>query len=108
MKIWDISTGTCRCVCSHDESVISLQWHPSLPLIATASLDFALRLWDARSGTCLITLTGHRNLITNLDFKLVALPSPLPNSRSQCEVLSSVSDDGTVKIYVVEAEGLLE
>ena len=53
MKIWDINTGTCRCVCRHEDSVVALQWHQSLPVVATGCLDFNVRLWDARSGNVL-------------------------------------------------------
>ena len=50
MKVWDMVSGSCRCVCVHGGSVIALKWHAVLPIVTTASLDRAVRLWDARGG----------------------------------------------------------
>jgi WD40 repeat protein len=39
--------------------VSKLAWHDSAPLVYTASTDGVIRLWDARSGELLYSLTGH-------------------------------------------------
>ena len=49
-QVWDIATGSCRSVCPHGDSVVSLKWHSSLPIISTAALDHIVRVWDARAG----------------------------------------------------------
>jgi WD40 repeat protein len=50
MKIWDLVSGSCRSLCQHQSSVVSLKWHARLPVVATAALDCIIRLWDARAG----------------------------------------------------------
>eukprot|EP00597_Dinobryon_sp_UTEXLB2267_P002197 CAMPEP_0170066156 /NCGR_PEP_ID=MMETSP0019_2-20121128/5955_1 /TAXON_ID=98059 /ORGANISM="Dinobryon sp., Strain UTEXLB2267" /LENGTH=473 /DNA_ID=CAMNT_0010273167 /DNA_START=1222 /DNA_END=2640 /DNA_ORIENTATION=+ len=68
MKIWDLTSGTCRCVCTHDGSVVALRWHTSLPIVCTTALDNVVRVWDARSGSLLLRLSGHVDLVTNIVF----------------------------------------
>ena len=43
MKVWDLGTGQVRLTCEHDDGVIALQWHPSLPYVFTSSMDKCLR-----------------------------------------------------------------
>ena len=50
LKIWDFVSGTCRTVCSHPASVVSLKWHAQLPFVTTAALDNNIRIFDARAG----------------------------------------------------------
>ena len=35
----------------HDDAVLAVAWHPSLPLLATASADRTVRIWDLKSDT---------------------------------------------------------
>ncbi|NBV85564.1 MAG: hypothetical protein EBS01_04725 [Verrucomicrobia bacterium] len=35
----------------HDDAVLAVAWHPSLPLLATASADHRVKVWDLRSDT---------------------------------------------------------
>ncbi len=103
MKIWDFSTGACRCSCVHEGSVVALKWHPSLPAVITCSLDNKIRVWDARSGTCVLELTGHENLVTNLDFI-----SGAPNDNDDTnDIIVSVSDDGTARVFLLNTSKLL-
>jgi serine/threonine protein kinase/WD40 repeat protein len=44
-----------RTMRAHDRTVTAIAWHPTKPVIATASDDVALKLWDSRDGT----LIGH-------------------------------------------------
>jgi angio-associated migratory cell protein len=59
LKIWDLSNYSCRHVCQHDGGVVKLQWHDTLPLVYTACTDGVVRLWEARSGAVIYSLTGH-------------------------------------------------
>jgi len=100
MKIWDLLGGQCRAICHHDGSVVALRWHVSLPFVATAALDRIVRLWDARSGTLVKEFTGHRDLVLNLSF----VPDPFqPGS----DIIVSVSDDGTAKVFQVLTAALM-
>lgn len=114
LKIWDITTGTCRCVCQHPDSVVALKWHSFLPVVATACLDRIVRIWDARSGVCLQELTGHRDIVTNLDFGrqpvvVVTGDDSAGGSKTTAvgDVVVSVSDDGTAKVFVVDLQALM-
>jgi WD40 repeat protein len=33
----------------HDGPVLDMAWHPKLPLLATASSDYSIRIWDLRT-----------------------------------------------------------
>mmetsp|Transcript_25828 Transcript_25828/g.24661 ORF Transcript_25828/g.24661 Transcript_25828/m.24661 type:complete len:508 (-) Transcript_25828:243-1766(-) len=91
LKVWDIVTGTCRAICPHGDSVVALKWHSSLPIVSTAALDHIVRVWDARSGILLLQLTGHRDLVTNLDF--ISIPqSSLSTASSTASATASISN----------------
>jgi ribosome assembly protein SQT1 len=109
MKIWDITSGTCRCVCQHEDSVVALKWHATLPVVVTACLDRIIRIWDARSGACVQEFTGHRDIVTNLDFRQqpVVTDSNGVKSTATGDVVVSVSDDGTAKVFVVDVQALV-
>jgi len=106
LKIWDVMNGACRCTCLHPASVVSLAWHSSLPAIATAALDNMVRLWDARTGTLVLQLTGHTDLVTSLSLAPLWPASPSMASAAS-DVIVSVSDDHTVRIYHVNTRSLL-
>ena len=106
LKIWDVMNGACRCTCLHPASVVSLAWHSSLPAIATAALDNMVRLWDARTGTLVLQLTGHTDLVTSLSLAPLWPASPSLASAAS-DVILSVSDDHTVRIYHVNTRSLL-
>lgn len=110
LKIWDLVSGTCRSACEHGDAVVNLRWHASLPLVTTAALDKMVRVWDARGGSLLLELSGHTNIITNLE--LMSIPSELiigdkndPNTET--DIIVSVSDDQTAKVFHINAKSLL-
>ncbi len=136
LKVWDMITGQLRCVCAHGDTVSAMKWHASAPLVATSSGDLALRLWDVRSGSCLRSFTGHSALITGFDMRSLPEPAVLPAPVSSSaitesesslssdlppappavpasapgfytDVIVSVSDDNTAKVFVYNAAELL-
>mmetsp|Transcript_21627 Transcript_21627/g.31476 ORF Transcript_21627/g.31476 Transcript_21627/m.31476 type:complete len:480 (+) Transcript_21627:72-1511(+) len=111
LKIWDISTGSCRCICRHEDAVVALKWHESLPVVVSACLDFTVRVWDARSGVVLSSLTGHRDLVTNIDFKRVDMVRENSENgeieNEKVDAILSVSDDGTAKVFHIDVSSLL-
>jgi len=42
------------------------QWHPRSSVIASGSKDNLVKLWDARDGSVLSTLYGHKNTVTKV------------------------------------------
>ena len=119
LHVWDIVSGNCRASCVHGGSVVALKWHSSLPLITTAALDNLVRVWDARSGSCVLELSGHSDLVTNIDMKTITIaeheacesdPSlpPLPpdsnsttekRTKNEVDVIVAVSDDHTSRVF---------
>jgi ribosome assembly protein SQT1 len=111
LKIWDITSGSIRSVCQHEGSVVALQWHGTLPIVATAALDHLVRLWDARAGSQLIELSGHTNLVTNLTFNALPTAAEITKEGEEgltaTDVIISVSDDKTARVFHVNANTLL-
>jgi len=96
LKVWDLAGNSahCRQTCNHDGAVITrLCWHPVHPFIFTAASDGNVRIWNARSGICILTLTGHTSTINDMDIEF---------SDTHILIVTG-SDDSTVKIFEVDA-----
>ncbi|XP_037069147.1 lissencephaly-1 homolog, partial [Pollicipes pollicipes] len=65
--------------------------HPG-PFLASGSRDKTIKIWDAVSGQCLLTLVGHDNWVRGLSFH----PGGL--------YLLSASDDKTVRTWNIKAK----
>jgi len=52
----------------HNAPVTALAWHPSRPILATASQDLVIRLWDVENGTRLEELRGPLSSPSVLSF----------------------------------------
>ena len=112
LKIWDVVAGTCRVTCPHKGGVVALIWHAKYPTVTTSSLDNNVRIWDARSGSMLVKLSGHMNNVTSLHGKYCDGAtdnndtSDSSNS-NDIDVISSVSDDYTTKVFHVHIKALI-
>lgn len=95
LKVWDLSSGSCRVSCKHNGGVVSLLWHNTLPFVCSTALDGLVRIWDARNGSCNFILSGHTRFVTNLD-----LLSTKEEEREKITIVS-VSDDHTAKVFTV-------
>lgn len=100
LKIWDLTNGHCRQVCSYGTEqaraggITRLQWHPTLPLVYTASSDGVVRIWDARNGNLVTALTGHSDMINDLSVESL--------DNGQRAVIVSGSDDNTIRVFDVD------
>jgi WD40 repeat protein len=94
LKVWDISSGSCRVTCLHEGGVVSIKWHPNLPYVCSGSIDGAVRVWDARNGLCYHLFTGHSSMVTSVDLKLLSV-------EQGSFVVVSVSDDNTSRLFYV-------
>ena len=52
----------------HTDAIADLAFSPTGKILATASLDGTVRLWDADNGDRLWTLVGHKNWVTSVVF----------------------------------------
>jgi WD40 repeat protein len=73
----------------HHGPVYSVTYSPDGKLLASASADHTVKLWDPVSGAWLATLTGHRSEVNCVAF------SP------EGEMVASASDDGEVRLWSV-------
>ena len=77
-KVWNMKQDTCvHDFNEHEKEIYTIKWsptgpgtdNPDLPLIlATASYDATIKLWDVNSGKCLHTLEGHTDPVYSVAF----------------------------------------
>ncbi|NTU79369.1 MAG: TIR domain-containing protein [Chloroflexales bacterium] len=72
----------------HEGTIYSLDWSSDGRLLASASQDRTIWIWDAERGKELVQLTGHSEAV-----RCVAW------SRSYARLLASGSDDKTVRLW---------
>lgn len=81
---------------AHDGAVTALAFHPSQPIIATASTDLSVKLWHAETGQLLRKLLGP-----------VKRPQSLAFNSSGSRLVCGASDR-TTRVWKVDAQNLLE
>jgi WD40 repeat protein len=77
----------CRTLEGHSRSVCRVAFSHNSRLVASASSDNIVRLWDSVTGITLRTLKGHLNVVSRTAFS--------PEGR----LLTSTSDDSTVRLW---------
>ena len=76
--------------------------------MATAGLDKIVRLWDARNATCVLDLTGHSDLVTNIEMStLIKTFENYNEDNYPTDCIVSVSDDGTARVFHYNAPILM-
>ncbi|EOD28621.1 hypothetical protein EMIHUDRAFT_418542 [Emiliania huxleyi CCMP1516] len=90
--IWDLNTYGLRHTCLHGAGVIEAVWRRGSPLVFSCTVSKEVRLWDARSGACLNTLTGHTDAV-------LCLAVGYPEAGAY---LVSGSDDNTARVWALD------
>ena len=103
LKIWDLAKdGQCRHICKPDgegsDSITRLRWHPTLPLIFTSTIAGVVRVWDARNGSLMHTVTGHTEMINDMDIHFLENGSV---------VIVSGGDDKSIRVFEVDVNAIM-
>ncbi|GAB1867227.1 Angio-associated migratory cell protein [Camponotus japonicus] len=90
LYIWDTSKQILRHEITQEGGITKIVW-TSASILFTAGLDGTLRCFDARTGCCLKSFSGHKETILDLCI-----------SDDEKKVLT-VSDDGTARIFDISS-----
>jgi ribosome assembly protein SQT1 len=101
LKIWNVVVGAQlrhKCIRPRDgfaggiaAGITRLRWHDTLPLIFCSYTDGVVCVWDARVGKLVTMLTGHEDMINDMDVSFV--------EGETTAVIVTGSDDKTVKVF---------
>ncbi|KAL3282912.1 hypothetical protein HHI36_006070 [Cryptolaemus montrouzieri] len=78
LKIWSMKQDTCvHDLQAHSKEIYTIKWSPTGPgtqnpnmnlILASASFDSTVRLWDVDKGACIHTLTKHTEPVYSVAF----------------------------------------
>eukprot|EP00850_Spirogloea_muscicola_P018245 SM000165S02206 [mRNA] locus=s165:102031:106956:- [translate_table: standard] len=102
VRVYDLSELSCRqSLVGHSDTVLAIDASTSntgYALLATASKDHSVRVWDCESGRCLAVGSGHMGAVGGVAF-----------ARRKPSFLVSGSSDRTLKVWsldgVLDAKG---
>uniref|UniRef100_A0A8D2ZRN0 F-box-like/WD repeat-containing protein TBL1XR1 n=1 Tax=Scophthalmus maximus TaxID=52904 RepID=A0A8D2ZRN0_SCOMX len=106
LKIWSMKQDSCvHDLQAHSKEIYTIKWSPTGPgtnnpsanlMLASASFDSTVRLWDVERGICIHTLTKHQEPVYSVAFS--------PDGRH----LASGSFDKCVHIWNTQVGGRLK
>ncbi|KAF6091635.1 transducin beta like 1 X-linked [Phyllostomus discolor] len=78
LKIWSMKQDACvHDLQAHSKEIYTIKWSPTGPatsnpganiMLASASFDSTVRLWDVERGVCVHTLTKHQEPVYSVAF----------------------------------------
>jgi transducin (beta)-like 1 len=78
LKIWSMKQDSCvHDLQAHQKEIYTIKWSPTGPnthnpnlslILASASFDSTVRLWEVERGTCIYTLTRHTEPVYSVAF----------------------------------------
>ena len=68
MKLYDLASGQMRSLAGHRDFVGGMAFSPAGTLLATASMDGTIKLWNCDTAKEVATLSGHLEETTGVAF----------------------------------------
>lgn len=96
VNVLDLESGQISSWGGDTDSTREVRFSPDGRLVASAHLDGAVRVWDARTGEPQLSTFAHGSEVYSLDWS--------PDG----SMLASGSQDGTARIHIVTTEALRE
>lgn len=87
IRVYDIDTNAERCAFSHPGVISAVRWHPTQPLLVSASSEGTVALWNVLSGQRLKIFHGHSSIVNDVCFA------------GGNEFVASTSADGSVRVF---------
>ena len=89
IRLWDSTTGQLirQCTVYNTDPIVALAWNREGSVLASASGDTTIRLWDPVTGLQARQLIGHSKPVNDLAWA--------PDG----SVIASAGDDGTIRIW---------
>jgi WD40 repeat protein len=94
--VQDDSSSSLQTLKGHSSWVNTVIFSPDGQLLASASGNSTVRLWDSRTGASRNTLKGHSDSVNTVVFSL------------EGQLLASASDDSTVRLWDVQTDEAIQ
>lgn len=87
IRVWDVERSMERCRLEHEGVISKVLWHPSKPVLFSASSEGSIAVWNVLLGQKICQFTGHEAFITDM-----CLAGGL-------SFVASTSGDGTIRLF---------